>query len=245
MTFQNNSRGVWSHLRMVEGMASTTSSWTLPPKAVQSLPLYTRAPLAEDPVLSMLATPGWEPTVGWHIEEAATVDHLASRFGKRGDAELHSTRNAASIPGLLLAAAVFLPDSHPREISALPSVAERQSILRRIGDEIGILTHRVAQMRRISTGRCGRVHLAKVGDAAIFARGIGPIKLGVILEVRIEARIKARDNGSGHRSTKRSCRRIEKRRANRHVLRPGNGMIECGKTFDGLANANEVAMQLE
>jgi hypothetical protein len=120
-----------------------------------------RAMLAADPVLNFLAAPGSKPTVGWYIEEAVTVDHLASRFGKRGDAELHSTRNAASIPGCLLPAAVFLPDSHPGEVFALPYVAESQLILRRIGNEIGVLTHRVGQMRRVSTGRCGRLHFGK------------------------------------------------------------------------------------
>jgi hypothetical protein len=89
------------------------------------------------------------------------------------------------------------------------------------------------------------LHLAKVGDAAIFARGIGPIKLSALFEVGIEARVKARDDGSGHRSAKRTCRRIEERRAERHVLRPGDGTIKCGETFDCFANTDEVAMQLE
>src|SRR2546426_12038136 len=68
----------------------------------------------DGPVLDLHTALRGNPSIGWNIEEAATVDHVAPTLGHRRHAEFHSAGQRRAVPRGVAAAVVLLPDSKPR-----------------------------------------------------------------------------------------------------------------------------------
>src|SRR5258708_36285286 len=91
---------------------------------------------AEDrKILGVHTRPRGNPAERRRVEERAPLDHLPSRFGEGGDAELRAERERAAVPRRRRAAAVLFPEPQPRKDGAPPRVSEQPATARRTRDE--------------------------------------------------------------------------------------------------------------
>src|SRR6266550_881810 len=172
------------------------------------------------------------------------MHHLSPGFRKGRHTELHPAGYGLAVPRRSLAAAVFFPDTQPWEIRALPDVAEGLPELWRESDEVRMVALWVSEMGCIAAGGSGLVHLTQVRLPTISARSAWPGKLFPRSQVSVEAWIRLRDDRTGHRGAELRCRGIEKGRAQRDVLRPGEGTVHRAEILHDFANPDVLPEQL-
>src|SRR5690348_18256330 len=64
-----------------------------------------------------------KPPVTGNAEHIASFDHFPTRLWEGRDAKFHPARDGFTVPGLVSAAAILFPNSHPRKVSRSPDVA--------------------------------------------------------------------------------------------------------------------------
>ena len=96
------------------------------------------------------------PPIARSTEQFPAIYHLFPRLRKRRNSELHSSSYRFSIPGCILPATNFFPNSNPRKVRTHPDVSMQQLARRRITHEITVLARRIKKMRDESASRFAR-----------------------------------------------------------------------------------------